>query len=246
MLRTQVARFGRGFHLSQQAIQLAASKKPELQRCADARAAVIKIAAQDSWRIPPARGFSALKPSTKRAMKELQHLETRMKGIAEQPLRDIQTTVVDEKNRVIEMLKERLISSEQASAALKPLFALYQAAKSMDKDAAYQLKPETTMAPPVTYTVPLDKLHKALNPRIFHQVFRTKKWKALEHAKALVAVSQHCEHTPMQALHMVTDYGSTLTNSTDRYHQDLGKALTTYSEHLNLQLERSEKLVEAY
>ena len=244
MLRAQVARFGRDFHLSQQAIQLAASKKPELQRYADARAAVVKIAAQDSWNIPPVRGLSRLRSSTKRATQELQALESRMKTIAELPLREIQTTVANEKDRVVAMLKDRVISSEQATAALKPLFALLQAANSMNKNAAYQLKPNTSMAPPATYTIPLEKLHKALNFHFLHRMFGTKKWKALEHAKALVAISQHCKHTPMQALNMVSGYRSDPTVKGDPYHKDLEKALKAYGDHLNTQIVPSGRLVE--
>ena len=241
MLSAFTARFNRSFHLSQQAIELAKNKKPELQRFADARAAVTAIAATVQWDIPPARGFSTLKPSTKKAIKHLRSLEAHMKNLGSLTLQDIQKTVGKEQQRVIEMLKVRQISIGQATAALKPLFALHQAAKSRNLNA----EPEVTMAPPATYTTSLDKLHRTLSPRILHQMFRSKKWKALEHAKALVSISESCRNTPMQAVRMLTNYSSSLANTTDRYYLDLGKALDAYGDYLCQNTEHSTRQVEA-
>ena len=201
----------------------------------DLEAHIIEI----TWAIPDMSQIDVKESKKAELAQALSQLRARVSGITLDPvsqkprcLGDMSLAIDTTTEQVTRMMQQGQLDSIQASAVLRPLFALQQSIDTRDYPVEAAPAAEVAIDAPEGFVTLTAELERKLSPKwLFGKAPRLQ---ALEHAKALSDVFQHCSNTPQQAAKLLADYANSL-KAQETEHADykaLGEELGHYADYV--------------
>ncbi len=152
--------------------------------------------------------------------------------------KDMLTTLDETRQLVFAMMTSSEIHSDQGLKTLQPLFKIIQILSSRDADTKPRLAEGEVIQEPESFSNFIVDMENRLMFKWLHRLFGSKRYRALEHAKALSSICQKCSDTPEQAASLLSNYSSYLIkNSPDISDRaKLGNAMSDYAHSIRKQI----------
>lgn len=233
--------FVSSFEKYDQAVSLASKCEPQVNRLAGQRQKADAALKRLEGAIPTvAQSIRKARKRLKRGRKNssLHQLGTKIKGLKGTPLKRLKSEAAPVRDLVVNMLRLRDLTTDEAIKMLEPLESAQQAA--MGRTPALEMMAQPLPAVDAARTKDLENILNQLQAKyrwnsFWHRLTRRKRTEAVETAKSLVEICEACPHAPIANARMLDEFSNELKKMEGRYPDIklLVDGLRGYADHLH-------------